>query len=220
MKVGGVQRSEPVKPKTEDKEKKFSAVLDQKRKQASPEDGPAPKEASAKETLPKDALPKDLAAVPSSGMGTLRQPVQQPEIFNRSAGKTEETHAAAPSRMVEQLADEITVATKESGVKEVQIQLNSKTFEGLQINISRQDGGIQVQFQTQSNRVAELLQGQSGQLADRLAAKGLTVASISVNRRPGTSRVGATRAQLSGTDETSAGDPREDEARKDPPRRQ
>ncbi len=184
MKIDGVQANQPAKDKGTDKDKKFSAVLEKK------------KQSSSQEPAADDATAKSFSGTPGL--------LPPPEMSGGPVAKTEQPQAATAARMLDKLTDEITVATKESGVKEVQIQLNSKTLEGLKINISKPDaGGIQVQFQTQSNGIATMLQGQTSQLADRLAAKGLTVASISVNRKPGALRAEGTRSDVDPATQTS-----------------
>ena len=67
------------------------------------------------------------------------------------------------------------------GQEQVDIQLNSKVFDGLKIQIVRQPGTFDIRFESASDVVAQLLARNVGALTQSLAAHGVPVGQIRVN---------------------------------------
>ena len=89
--------------------------------------------------------------------------------------------STAPKQQIDSLVQEIWHGVNTQGQEQVEIQLNSKVFEGLRIQIVRDAGVLDVRFQSRSDEVAQLLNLNTGALADSLTAHGIKVGQIRVN---------------------------------------
>jgi flagellar hook-length control protein FliK len=108
----------------------------------------------------------------------------QPQSFRETAPVTLQTQkTAAPVSLppaMQNLVQEIVVATGPKGSAQVDIQLNSKTFDGLKVSISQTGGNVSIQMLSRTPEVAALLNRNVDQLSQALAARGVPVASIQV----------------------------------------
>jgi hypothetical protein len=83
-------------------------------------------------------------------------------------------------RHVEAIVQEISVALREDGAAEVHLELNSRTLDGLRIEISGQQGAVAIRFHTASQEVAQLLARNVDNLSSALAARGVNVSEVRV----------------------------------------
>ena len=113
----------------------------------------------------------------------------------------EAPRAVTPPAIVEGLVREISVVATESR-QEVHIELNSKTLDGLRIDISKKDGNVSVQFVTSSPEVERVLQRNMDALHQGLAQRGvnatLAIRDTSPSQRGAVEAAGAARGGQSG----------------------
>jgi hypothetical protein len=97
------------------------------------------------------------------------------------------TAAAAPDvRDLDGLVQEIAAVAGTD--PKVEIQFNSKTLQGLNVQIGKQRDEISIRFLTASDSVAQLLSTNTDRLSQALEAKGLHVAPIQVELAPASPR--------------------------------
>ncbi len=94
------------------------------------------------------------------------------------AGKVQGPQGAAPLPAVERLAEEIVLIDRGADVHEVHIQFDSKTLNGLRVQLLRQDGAVSIRFLTRSEDTAQLLAHHIPQLTQSLEAKGIQLGAI------------------------------------------
>ncbi|MBV9508137.1 MAG: flagellar hook-length control protein FliK, partial [Acidobacteriia bacterium] len=96
------------------------------------------------------------------------------------------TPGAAPAEagLVRNLVQEIVATPAPDGAARVDVQFNSKTLEGLRVQVTRSEDTISVKFSTSSQSVSQLLSRNLGQLSQALESKGLHVAPIQVEMIP------------------------------------
>lgn len=97
-----------------------------------------------------------------------------------SAQGTQETAGKLP---IQGLVQEIWTSMNERGQEQVQIQLNSKVLDGLQIQITREKDAISLRFISRTDQTAQLLSRNTGALAASLAEHGVQVNRIELNNR-------------------------------------
>src|SRR5262245_19801973 len=131
--LGKPAAKEPVTP---EKAARFRALLDKPNKHEQKKPRPS--------TLGKK---KDDDAVDPAAMHPKMTP--QPELRPIAIEKVEAPRPVIEPKIVEGLVREISVIT-EADRTDVRIQLNSKTLDGLQINISKENGNVSLQFFTTS----------------------------------------------------------------------
>jgi flagellar hook-length control protein FliK len=107
-------------------------------------------------------------------------PVREAQPLTSHVESVEAPRAPAEVRGIQSVAGEILYVAQPNGVQEVHIQLNSTTFEGLQIRVDRSGAHIAVRFTTASMDVARLLERNVGELTAALAARGLDVQGVRV----------------------------------------
>lgn len=95
--------------------------------------------------------------------------------------KVSSAQPVSPKQPIQALVQEIWHTVSAQGQEQVDIQLNSKVFDGLRIQIVRQPGAFDVRFQSASDGVAQLLAQNVGALTQSLAAHGVPVGQIRVN---------------------------------------
>jgi flagellar hook-length control protein FliK len=110
-------------------------------------------------------------------------PTGQPQSFRDTAPVAQQSRPVAPASLppaMQNLVQEITVATGPQNRSQVDIQLNSKTFDGLKISISHADGNVSIQMLSRTPEVAAVLNRNLDQLSQALEARGVPVVSIKV----------------------------------------
>jgi flagellar hook-length control protein FliK len=121
----------------------------------------------------------------AEGAANVMQP--QAKLNDLSVADVKQTRAASEVRLTDNLVQEILVINRGSGSQEVHIQFDSKTMDGLRVQIQRENGVLSVKLMSQSDESAKLLSSNADQLAAALQAKGVQVATIQVqgpDRRP------------------------------------
>lgn len=93
--------------------------------------------------------------------------------------------SAAHSPQVEQLTNEIghqiDILKHEGKTEGVNITFDSKTLEGLQVQIRPRDGEMGIRFVTQSENVSNLLSKHTGELREALKSKGVKIGNITIS---------------------------------------
>jgi flagellar hook-length control protein FliK len=79
---------------------------------------------------------------------------------------------------------EIQVVTSQAGGKAVEVEMNSRTLEGLRVRIAQDGDRLTVKFSTGSQAISQLLSRHLDQLSQALETKGFHVAPIQVQLRP------------------------------------
>ncbi len=97
------------------------------------------------------------------------------------AGQIDSKHIVALPADLQQLVREISVVVNASGNQQVNIEMNSKTLQGLHVQIERREGAVSIQFQSNSDQVASLLSKNVESLSQGLADRGVNVAEIRVS---------------------------------------
>lgn len=90
--------------------------------------------------------------------------------------------AAAPSEQITALANEIGARIEPSAVGTVTIRFDAKTFEGLEVQLSRERGQLAVRLVSQTPEVAQLLTSRMEDLRHRLEERGYRQAIVQVQR--------------------------------------
>jgi flagellar hook-length control protein FliK len=85
---------------------------------------------------------------------------------------------------IKALVQEILVVSKPNEPRSVEIQFNSKTLDGLQVQIKQDRDQIAIRFSTASESISDLLSRNLNQLTEALHSKGLQVGPIQVERAP------------------------------------
>jgi hypothetical protein len=99
----------------------------------------------------------------------------------QTSSKVSSAQPVSLKQPLQALVQEISHAVSAQGQETVDIQLNSKVFEGLKIQVVRQPGAFDVRFQSASEGISQLLAQNAGALAQSLAAHGVPVGQIRVN---------------------------------------
>jgi flagellar hook-length control protein FliK len=94
--------------------------------------------------------------------------------------EVQKTQGPPEIRQVEAIVEEIAVALRDDGSAEVRIELNSRTLDGLRIEIARRQGNVAIQFHAASQEVAQLLARNVDSLSAALANREVNVSEIRV----------------------------------------
>jgi flagellar hook-length control protein FliK len=101
-------------------------------------------------------------------------------------GKSDTISSTPAASNIEHLATEIVdhISSREAnGAQVVEIQFNSKTLDGLRVDVRSQQGLVSVNFSTSAPHVTDLLNDNIGSLRSALETKGVRVARLRVIRR-------------------------------------
>ena len=101
-----------------------------------------------------------------------------------AASKTSHAAATTPPEihsLVTEVGHQIDIFKQNGETKSVNITFDSKTLEGLQVQIRQQDGGLAIRFVTQSDNVSKLLSRHTGELRDALENKGVKIGNIAIS---------------------------------------
>jgi flagellar hook-length control protein FliK len=150
----------------DDKQSAFSKVL-AKKKGADQDTGPVNKGKSTEGELNPNVM------MFPQGEKSFSQAMQ--------AGQVDSKRIVALPTDLQQLVREISVVVNASGNQQVNIEMNSKTLQGLHVQIERRDGAVAIQFQSNSDQVAGLLSRNLESLSQGLAERGVNVAEIKVS---------------------------------------
>jgi flagellar hook-length control protein FliK len=96
------------------------------------------------------------------------------------ASKVSSTQSVVLKEPIHALANEIWHGINAQGQEQIDIQLNSKVFDGLRIQIVRDSDRLNIRFQGASDTVTQLLIRNVGALTESLATHGVRVGQIRV----------------------------------------
>ena len=164
------------KPDQAPSQKPFSKVLEDRRSKDKPT------RESKKLKTEEDELPLSLRDKPEDDAAALRSlPLPNNSQVGESTPQVSSAQPVTPKQPIQALVQEIWHSVSTQGQEQVDIQLNSKVFEGLKIQIVRQPGTFDIRFESSSDVVAQLLARNVGALTQSLAAHGVPVGQIRVN---------------------------------------
>ena len=164
------------KPDQAPSQKPFSKVLEDRRSKDKPT------RESKKLKTEEDELPLSLRDKPEDEAAARRfLPLPDNSQVGESTPQVSSAQPVTPKQPIQALVQEIWHSVSAQGQEQVDIQLNSKVFEGLKIQIVRQPGTFDIRFESSSDVVAQLLARNVGALTQSLAAHGVPVGQIRVN---------------------------------------
>ena len=170
--------SAAAKPKTvEDSNRKtFSKVLENRRGKEKHSLGPErPEDQENQLSDPKGKLEED------PGIAKLLPLADSsPDQTGDAASKVSSAQPLGLKQPIQALAQEIWHGVNAQGQEQIDIQLNSKVFDGLKIQIVRDSDRLNIRFEGASDTVAQLLNRNVGALTESLAAHGVRVGHIRV----------------------------------------
>jgi flagellar hook-length control protein FliK len=190
---GGAGAARQSVPDKADPKSKFAAVLKKKglmeeapgdAEDASPlspesDEKPVAKKARGEAEFPKRAPEREKktpephpVVQPQSDAPAPVSPTQEPD----------RPHAAADVEKIDRIVQEIAV-TAHQGITQATVQLDSRTLEGLHIQIASQDGRLSIDFKTGSDSVKKLLDRNLEKLSAGLSSRNLRVSAIRVTSR-------------------------------------
>jgi len=150
----------------------FSKILDTRRGKGKSADGSeSARKTSLKEKSLADASVDFAPAGLDLSVGQTRA----------TTSKVTDTLSVNLKEGIRALAREINFGVNAAGKEQIEIQLNSKTFDGLRIQIVRDQGLINIQFQARTQELSQLLTENVGALTNSLADHGIKVGQIRVN---------------------------------------
>jgi flagellar hook-length control protein FliK len=100
------------------------------------------------------------------------------------AGKIAQSAASAPpqiEKLITEMGHQIDILKQGGRAEAVNITFDSKTLEGLQVQIRQQDGELAIRFVTQSDNVSKLLSSHTGELREGLTSKGVRIRNIAIS---------------------------------------
>lgn len=104
--------------------------------------------------------------------------------LERRVDETPAPSAATPAQRLAELASEIGAKIESSPEGEVTITFEAKTFDGLQVQLSREQGQLTVKLVTPTPEIANQLSAGAESLRQRLEERGYRRAVIQVQRTP------------------------------------
>jgi hypothetical protein len=136
----------------------------------------------------RDAQEKGPPTVLDSASGNLPAvdaPVARSSLSSGAADaeKIAQPAASAPAqieKLTTEIGHHIDVFKQEGATQAVNITFDSRTLEGLQVQIRQHDGEVAIRFVTQSDHVSKLLSRHSGELREALAGKGVRIGNIAI----------------------------------------
>jgi flagellar hook-length control protein FliK len=99
-------------------------------------------------------------------------------------GKIAQPGASAPpqiEKLITEMGHQIDIFKQGGRAEAVNITFNSKTLEGLQVQIRHQDGQLAIRFVTQSDNVSKLISSHTGELREGLTSKGVRISNIAIS---------------------------------------
>lgn len=159
---------------------RFSQLLKSKddKNQAQPQGGKADVADSSQKVAAADLDPAsgDLAVVdPSVARSSLSSAADAGKIAQPGTSALEQIE-----KLTTEISHQIDVFKQEGGAHAVNITFDSKTLEGLQVQIRQHDGEMAIRFVTQSDHVSKLLSHHTGELREALAGKGVRIGNIAI----------------------------------------
>jgi flagellar hook-length control protein FliK len=138
-----------------------------------------PKPAPKSETPPKKQFAKSLEAQAPPP----QQAMQNPQIERRVA-ETAAPAATTPTHKLAELASEIGAQIDASPTGAVTITFDAKSFDGLQVQLAREQGQLTVKLVSPAPEIANQLSANAENLRQRLEERGYRRAIVQVQRAP------------------------------------
>lgn len=102
-----------------------------------------------------------------------------------NAGKVAQSDASAASQIDKlgtEVSHQIEIVRQDGKAEAINITFDSKTLEGLQVQIRQQDGQLAIRFVTPSDNVSNLLSRHTGELQEALTSKGVKIRNIAISK--------------------------------------
>jgi flagellar hook-length control protein FliK len=99
-------------------------------------------------------------------------------------GKIAQPGASAPpqiEKLIAEMGHQIDIFKQGGKAEAVNITFDSKTLDGLQVQIRQQEGELAIRFVTQSDNVSNLLSRHTGELREVLTGKGVKIRNIAIS---------------------------------------
>jgi flagellar hook-length control protein FliK len=146
-----------------------------------PGDDKAKGEAQAKK-LSKDGSPASSTSLPLRNGGENSSTPPTPQEAQRSSKSGGSASSSQIHSLASEMSHHIEVFKQDGLTKGVNLTFDSKTLEGLQVQIRQQDGKMTIRFVTQSDSIAKLLSRHTDGLRDGLTSKGVSISNIAIAR--------------------------------------
>ncbi len=107
-----------------------------------------------------------------------------PSSTATETGKIAQPANSAPPQigtLATEMGHQIDIFHQGGRAEAVNITFDSKTLEGLQVQIRQQDGELAIRFVTQSENVSNLLNHHTGELREALTSKGVKIRNITIS---------------------------------------
>lgn len=99
-------------------------------------------------------------------------------------GKVAQPGASIPpeiERLTTEMGHQVDIFRQGGKAEAINITFDSKTLEGLQVQIRQQEGELGIRFVTQSDNVSKLLSRHTGELREALTSRGVKIGSIAIS---------------------------------------
>jgi len=140
--------------------------------------------ADSADPLQQKGLSTPLDSVSGNLSGTDASMARSSLSFSAAdAEKITQPGASAPpqiEKLTTEIGHQIDVFEQEGGTQAVNITFDSRTLDGLQVQIRQHDGELAIRFVTHSDNVSKLLSRHSGELREALAGKGVRIGNIAI----------------------------------------
>ncbi len=124
------------------------------------------------------------ACDPLSAGTAVPNPTAAPPAFSAVGSERISTPSSSGPTKIEKLTTEIVhqidIFRKDGKPEGLNITFDSKTLEGLQVQIRQQDGQLAIHFVTQSSSISSLVARHTEELRESLASKGVKIRDISI----------------------------------------
>jgi len=142
------------------------------------------KDEALRDHILKNLDKKDDEEVKAEDLAKLQAGALQQPTFQMKPPEVQAVERPRPvydAQAIRGIVQEVRMVASPGDKSRIEIQLTSKTLEGLNIKIERNDEGrLAIQFNTMNNDVAQLLERNMMNLQQSLAANGLRVANMQV----------------------------------------
>ncbi|HEY4048474.1 MAG TPA: flagellar hook-length control protein FliK [Acidobacteriaceae bacterium] len=125
----------------------------------------------------------DLASMNALAADASASRLPQPSVA-ADPGKIAQPGASVPpeiDRLTTEMGHQIDIFRQGGKAEALNITFDSKTLEGLQVQIRQQEGELGIRFVTQSDNVSKLLSRHTGELREALMSKGVKIRNIAIS---------------------------------------
>lgn len=139
--------------------------------------------------LPLNPLVADASASRLSGPSTAVDPERIAQPGSSASSQID--------KLTTEIVHQIDIVKQGGKTESINVTFDSKTLEGLQVQIRQQDGQLAIRFVTHSDNVSNLLSRHTGELQESLTSKGVKIRNIVISNTstpPEMQRFGNARA--------------------------